>query len=136
MAQDIEFQWTRFMGMWNTQKAEIADEIAAPGLIYHVPPFPDLDLDGLKDLVAQAATMPGFQVDSHRAIVNGDWSAHRWTARGDWTSSSALIPGEPTGKTAVAEGAHICQWQEGRLVEAWHIGDWLGWYQTAGAQLP
>jgi hypothetical protein len=26
----------------------------------------------------------------------------------------------------------VCHRRDGRVVEAWHLGDWLGWFQTAG----
>ena len=134
MSADVAAQWNTFITMWNTQKPDLADDFAAPDLVYHVPPFPDTDLAGLKAMVAGASGLEGFHVASHEDIISEEQSAHRWTVSGRWTKPTDLLPGEPTGRTAQAEGAHVCHWRDGRLVEAWHIGDWLGWYQTAGAQ--
>src|SRR3954447_7777272 len=136
MPGDIAAQWQRFIELWNTQNIQLADEVAAAELVYHAPPFPDADLAGLKDMVMQAGDLEDFQVVSHEDVVMGDRSAHRWTASGRWTKPADMIPGNPTGNKIRAEGAHVCHWRDGKLVEAWHIGDWLGWYQTAGAQLP
>jgi hypothetical protein len=38
----------------------------------------------------------------------------------------------PTSNATEASGAHIVHWQDGRPVEIWHSGDWLGWLQDAG----
>lgn len=85
-------------------------------------------------MVVEASKMSGFNVVSHEDIISGDRSANRWSASGTWSAPVGLLPGEPNGRTAQADGSHVCHWRGGILIEAWHVGDWLGWYQSVGAQ--
>lgn len=61
--------------------------------------------------------------------VVGDLSAHRWSCTGTFTGPGGIIPGKPTGHQAQGTGTHV---RDGRLVEVWHFGDWLGCLQGAG----
>jgi len=39
-------------------------------------------------------------------------------------------------KKTDASGGHFIHWRDGRPVEVWHHGDWLGWLQRCGAVSP
>ena len=51
---------------------------------------------------------------------------------GTFSGGGGVLPGEPTGQQTEATGSHVIHWRDGRPVEAWHFGDWLGWLQRAG----
>jgi hypothetical protein len=137
MPDDISSKYNTFMEMWNTQQSELADEVVAADVVYHVPPFQTGGLTELKKLVEDCRPIKNFHVVAEGDdLIDGDRSAHRWNVTGTWTDSTPVFPGEPTGKTARAESVFIFQWRNGKVVDLWHIGDWLGWWQTAGADIP
>src|SRR4051794_25561528 len=129
-------RFRRFIEAWTKGNLATVDELAAPAVIYHMPPFPDLSGTGpLKRFITDfhAAFPEDFQVSFDEDLAVGDATVHRWNVSGRFTGRSPLLSVAPTGKLATATGCHICHWSGDRCVEIWHFGDWLGWLQRAGA---
>lgn len=129
--------WDRFGAAWESGDMSGIDEYFADDSVYHVPPFPDLDKQGLKDYVA--AFRQGFHdihVPLEEDMVDGSRSLHRWRADAVFAGSTPLLPAQPTGQGTTASGTLLFHWQDGQIVEAWHAGDWLGWLTRAGVLPP
>ncbi|SDD30395.1 SnoaL-like polyketide cyclase [Geodermatophilus telluris] len=124
----------RVVALWEQGDLSAVDEVFADGLVYHGPPFPDMDRGGLRDFVAAFRTaFTGIHVQVHEDLVDGTTSVHRWTAEAVFSGTTTLLPGvEPTGNRTTAGGAHLLHWSGDRVSEAWHVGDWLGWLTGAG----
>ena len=130
---DVAEFFTRFGETWVTGKVDVVDELMPADVAYHLPPFPDMDREALKGfIVAFHQGFPDFTLNVEEHIVNGDSSAHRWSCRGTFSGKTPLLPMPPTGNATQASGTHIAHWRDGRPVEIWHNGDWLGWLQGAG----
>jgi predicted ester cyclase len=92
-----------------------------------------MDREALKGFIAGFHQgFPDFALTVHEHIVDGDASAHRWSCQATYSGETPLLPVPPTGHATEATGAHVVHWQDGRPVEIWHSGDWLGWLQGAG----
>jgi predicted ester cyclase len=126
------------LDVWATGKVDTLDDLLPPDVTYHVPPFGDMDREGLKQFVAGFhQAIPDFSIEIDQELVDGDMSAARWTCEGTLTGESPLIPVPPTGKAFRAlTGGHFARWDNGRPVEVWHNGDWLGWLQECDALPP
>lgn len=137
MALDAAHFFSRFGGVWVTGKVDVVDELMPADVAYHLPPFPDMERDALKGFIeAFRQAFPDFMLSVDEHVVDGDTSAHRWNCRGTYTGESPLLPGPPTGTATEATGSHFVRWQDGRPVEIWHNGDWLGWLQRCGVLPP
>lgn len=128
MASEFEKKIHQWIEAWNTGNLDLLDEVFATSVVYHVPPFPDLmGLEAHKQFIASARiTYPDFNLTIDEIIVQGNTTAMRWIWRGTFAGPSPSIPVPPTGKPGVSLGAHITHWKDGKVVETWHIGDWLG----------
>ncbi len=130
---DVAEFFTRFGETWVTGKVDVVDELMPADVAYHLPPFPDMDREALKGfIVAFHQGFPDFTLNVEEHIVDGDSSAHRCSCRGTFSGETSLLPVPPTGNATQASGTHIAHWRDGRPVEIWHNGDWLGWLQGAG----
>jgi len=129
--------FSRFGDIWQTGKAEIVDELFPSDVTYHLAPFPDLDRDGLKQFITGFhQAFPDLVLTIHEETTDGDTTAARWSCTGTFTGESPLLSVAPTGKKTYATGGHFIHWRDGRPVEVWHHGDWLGWLQRCGAVSP
>ncbi len=118
---------------WENGRVEAVDDLLPPDAVYHLAGFPDMDRDGLKQFMAGFhQSFPEFSVTVEEDLVDGDRSAHRWSCTGTFSGQGGIIPAEPTGQQTRATGTHVIHWRDGRPVEIWHFGDWLGWLQGAG----
>lgn len=128
MSDELIRKTNRWIEAWNTGNLDLLDEVFSADVVYHVPPFPDLiGLEAHKRFIADArTTYPDFNLTLDEIIVQGDESAMRWVWQGTFAGPSASIPIPPTGKHGISLGAHIVVWKNGKVVEAWHVGDWLG----------
>lgn len=125
--------WQRFAAAWEDGDVSGIDALFADDSTYHVPPFPDLDKQGLKDFVA--VFRQGFHdvhVPQEEVMVDDARSLHRWSADAVFAGTTPMLPVAPTGLSTNATGTLLFHWQDGKIVEAWHAGDWLGWLTQAG----
>jgi hypothetical protein len=138
MSDDFSAKMRRAVDAWNTDNANLLDEAYAADILYHMPPFPDLvGTEAQKQFIATfRAAFPDFHVDIDEDLVEGNRSMHRWHCQATYTGESSMLPVPPTGNQTTATGALIMHWQDGKVTEAWHFGDWLGWLQGAGVLPP
>lgn len=129
--------FTRFGEVWVTGKVDTVDDLLPADVAYHLPPFPDMDRDGLKGFIAAFhQAFPDFTLSVDETVTEGDTSTHLWHCRGTYSGDSPLLPVPPTGTATDATGTHVVHWGDGRPVEIWHHGDWLGWLQKCGVVPP
>jgi predicted ester cyclase len=124
---------TRFGQVWVTGKTDEVDNLMPADVAYHLPPFPDMDREGLKGFIAAFhQAFPDFTITIDDNVIDSEVSAHRWNVRATYTGESPLLPTPPTGKPTQATGSHFVHWHDGHPTEIWHNGDWLGWLQGCG----
>lgn len=137
MSKEREAKWDIAVKVWENGDLDSLDQCYSADVAYHLPPFPDMDLEGLKQFIAGfRMAIPDFEVTTDEHVFQGNTSAHRWRASGTFTGESPLFPVAPTNQASKASGSHICHWADGKMVEVWHNGDWLGWLQGLGILPP
>lgn len=125
--------FSRFGDVWTSGKVEVIDELFPADLAYHLPPFPDMDRNGLKQFITLFhQAFPDFTLSIDEEITEGDTTSYRWNCAATYTGESALLPVPPTGAATTATGSHFIHWRNGQPAEVWHNGDWLGWLQHCG----
>ncbi len=137
MSEELKGNYLRLAEVWNTGNLDLLDDIFSADVVYHLPPFPDMNLEALGQFIAGfRKAFPDFHVTIEEDIAASNTSAHRWTWRGTFTGESPVLPAPPTGKQATGLGCHIVHWADGKAVETWHYGDWLGALQQIGVIPP
>jgi predicted ester cyclase len=128
MSAEIERKNWVWNKAWNTNNHDLLKEVFAPDIIYHAPPFPDFNgFEGSKQFFDMVQTAyPGCKVDFYDPLDEGNLSSFRWIFTATFNGPLAGVPVPPNGKTAVVQGIHLCRWKDGKVVETWHMGDWLG----------
>ncbi len=129
--------WEHFAAAWESGDMSGIEEFFSDDSVYHVPPFPDLDKQGLKDYIT--AFRQGFHdihVPLEEDMIADSRSLHRWRADAVFAGSTPLLPAQPTGLGTTASGTLLFHWRDGQIVEAWHAGDWLGWLTRSGVLPP
>ena len=126
-----------FCDVWATGKVELLDDLLPENVIYHIQPFDDMDLGDLKTFITGFHLgFPDFSLTIDEELFDTDSHAARWTCSATYTGESPLLTVPPTGKPTGGSGGHFLRWQDGRPVEIWHHGDWLGWLQKCGLLPP
>lgn len=129
--------FTRFGDVWCTGKVDVVDELFPADVAYHLPPFPDMDREGLKQLITGFhQAFPDFSLTVHEEMRDGDTTTARWSCTATFTGVSPLLPLAPTGLATEGSGAHVIHWYRDTPIEVWHFGDWLGWLQRCGVMPP
>lgn len=97
--------FARFGEVWVTGNVDVVDALLPADIVYHLPPFPDMDREALKQFIAGFhQAFPDFELTIHEEIVDGAASAHRWSCRGTFRGESPLLPAAPTGQGTEATG--------------------------------
>ncbi len=131
---DAASAFTSMVTPWKGGDPDEFDEVMASDLHYHMPPFDDLDLSGLKQYAAGfAQAFPDFSITLDDTIVDEDRIVYLWHCEATLSGASPVLPVQPTGKHTSASGTLVCHVANDRFDEIWHHGDWLGWLQKAGA---
>jgi steroid delta-isomerase-like uncharacterized protein len=119
---------------WNKGNLDALDEILAADFVRHRPPFPDIEgLEAFKQFVADTrSSYPDCQLTIHEMIIEGDTTAARWTWSGTHTGRSPTFDIPPTGKHGTLAACDVAHWVEGKCVEQWENGDYLGVFQQLG----
>jgi ketosteroid isomerase-like protein len=137
MSEELNNKFWQMGQIWSNRNVDILDEVCAPDAVFHVFPFGTLDIEAQKQFMLDFNdAFPDFEVDRLEDINKGDISVHRWKCSGTFTGKSAMMPVEPTGKETSANGNHLVHWRDGKIVEVFHYGDWLGWLIGAGVLPP
>ncbi|MFN8475980.1 MAG: ester cyclase [Anaerolineae bacterium] len=109
------------------------DLIYAPNVIYHRPPFPDvMGLEAFKQhILDDRASFPDLHIELEEPIVGAQDAAARWTMTikhlENWPTATM-----PTDKPLIVTGVMMIHAENGRIVEMWEYGDYLGMFQQLG----
>jgi ketosteroid isomerase-like protein len=118
--------------VWNTGDVDLLDDVYAPDVTYHQPPFPDLDLAGLKeDIIATRTAFPDLRLTEDSRFMRGDLTCGRHTIRGTFTGPSPRL-GRPNGRSFFVRSVTITRFEGDKAVEIWHFMDQLGTLQQLG----
>ena len=138
-SEERSTKFRTFVKAWTEANLAAVDEVMAPNVIYHIPPFPDLsDAGSVKQFIASfnQAFPDDFHISFDEDLVAGNTTVHRWTGSGTFKGESPLLPVPPTGNHTKAFGVHLCRWDGDKCVDVWHFGDWLSWLTGAGVIAP
>jgi ketosteroid isomerase-like protein len=127
----------RFGSAWVDGDMSGVEELFADDVTYHVPPFPDMGKAELLEFIAGfRAGFHDFELSDDEDVVAGSTSVHRWHCAATFAGKAPLLPVEPTGRHTTASGNLMFHWSDGKVTEAWHFGDWMGWLTQAGVLPP
>jgi predicted ester cyclase len=65
-------------------------------------------------------------------VIEGNYSASHWTFEGTQTGVSPTTGAAPTGRKIKFTGCTMSRLENGKIVEEWEHGDYLGVYQQLG----
>jgi steroid delta-isomerase-like uncharacterized protein len=123
------------MDIFDAGKLEMADEILAPGFIFHMP---GQDIRGPEETKQLATAMrtafPDMQITHEDTVSSGNKVVIRWTARG--THQGTYPPPwevPATGKEIRMRGIDWYHIDNGKIAEAWIELDDLGVLEQMGA---
>ncbi len=125
-----------FEEVWNQGKVALLDELLAPNFILHDPDRPDVRTrEDYKRWVNETRNaFPDLHGTIEGMFAQGEEVADRWTMRGtntgDLVTPMMRIPA--TGKQLTMTGLSIVRFAEGKIVEHWHLADYLGMFQQLG----
>lgn len=120
------------MEMFQEGKLDVADEILAPGFVWHMPDADVQGAEGTKELVTSFRTaFPDVAIAHEDTVAAGDKVAIRWTARATHQGEFQGVPA--TGKEIRMWGIDLFHLREGRIVEGWIDYDLLGVLRQMGA---
>jgi steroid delta-isomerase-like uncharacterized protein len=116
----------------NDRRADVADEIVAPGYVSHGPQAPPAE--GPEGVKARVAVYQD-SVDGHWTVDEifsaGDRVTARWTGTGTHIGELMGLP--PTGKPIAVEAISVFRVADGLIAEEWTVWDALGLLQQVGA---
>ena len=128
-----------FDDAFNKGNVNAVDEVAAPDVIYHRPPGPDVrGLAAYKQMVVDMRkAFSDIQFTFDDFIMEGETAgAARWTFQGTHTGQMANMPIPPTGKRVTMTGLTLVHMVNGKAVEEWEYVDMLGFMQQLGVAPP
>ncbi len=106
-------------------------ELMTADVKYHMPPIGDFDLAGMSEFVSGfRQAFPDFDVFVDETIAEGDLVSWLWHCSATFSGESPAVPMKPTGKPSAATGTLVARFEDGRIVEVWHHGDWMTWLQV------
>ncbi len=133
MANEMKRNYDQCIEAWNTGKVELFKDIFTENCVYHMAPFPDMDIEALGQFIGGfRAAFSDFRVDTVEEIYQKSISSHLWTWQGTFDNESPVIPGKPNGEKTGGPGCSFIKWEGDKMVEIWHCGDWLGALQQMG----
>ena len=120
----------RFMDeVWNQMNPEAVDRFVAPEMIDHS--GQGSGKEGVQQAIGLFATaFPDWHTTIEDLVAEGDKVVMRGVASG--THRGAFMGIQPTGKRVMVPGIHIMRIADGKIVEHWAQGDYLGMMQQLG----
>ncbi len=109
---------------------EVADELLAPGFVWHsdVPP----GAAGVKTFASTVrAAFPDITMTADLIVAAGDRVAILWTLSG--THEGEFLGAPATGTGVSTPGVDIYRIEDGKIAEIWTVGDDLGLLMQLGA---
>jgi steroid delta-isomerase-like uncharacterized protein len=111
---------------------EAIDELIADDFTPHNWAKAGTGKSAVRDAVTRAsAGLTDAHITVNDVIGEDDKVAVRVTSTA--TQTGEFMGLKPTGKTYTIEEIHILRIQDGKVVEHWHQGDWLGMLRQLGA---
>lgn len=124
----------RYLELWSTGDASIANEIFAPDYVDHTHPNREPGAESVNQEVASfQAAFPDARLTIEHMIGEGDIVAFRFTLRA--THRGRFGPFPATGKEVVLTGMDFVRIVDGKLAELWSSQDTLNWVQQLGATI-
>jgi predicted ester cyclase len=119
---------------WNQGNLDALDEVLAPNYVRHKPPFADIvGLEGQKDFIKNTrASYPDVKLSFQKQLIEGDWIATLWTWEGTQRGVSIISGAPPSNKYVKFQGCSLVRMEDGKEVEEWELGDYLGLMQQLG----
>ena len=112
-----------YLEVWQYGNRASTDELVSPHIVDHMPgpdqPPGQAGHDATVNLVRTAFPDAEFTVED--LLAEGDKVVGRWTMRATHKGDLQGIPA--TGRSVVMSGIDIARWQNGQLVEIWHVED-------------
>ena len=123
--------------LWSRVDLRVADEIIAPGCVFHVhdPITPALERgpEGAQKAVAiYRRAFPDLKITIEDTIAEGDKVMIRWTSHG--THSGPLMGLAPTYAKVTATGIDVYRIDFGMIREIWVNWDAMGFMQQLGVE--
>ena len=115
-------------------KLDAADEIVAPGFVYHAAGFPETPLgpEGVKHVAtAYRAALGNLELIDEDVVTQGEVTAYRFILRG--THQGELLGVAATGKRIEVRGFDLFHSRDGKVTALWQVWDRLGFLQQVGA---
>jgi predicted ester cyclase len=134
--------WTieGFERMFNQGDLSYADEAISPGGTDHQEAMGTEFIPHLKEVVTKLrAAFPDLHFEVHEALAGDDAVATRSTMTGTHLGRLGLGPLAalaPTGKQVAVPHMHFFHYQDGRLVDMWHVWDVPALMRQLGAAPP
>jgi steroid delta-isomerase-like uncharacterized protein len=119
--------------LWNQGNTSLIEELIAPTFVLHSArtAAPLRGHAGFKQLFALARTaFPDGRFTIENMFAAGDKLAARWIMHG--THTGAFMGIAPTGKVVTWKFMAMYRFADGKITEAWSIGDDLGLLQQLG----
>jgi predicted ester cyclase len=116
----------------NKKNLEVLDEVAAPGVISHLPNGTRLkNIESWKQYVNVLFTaFPDARFTLDDIVVEGDTAAFRYTETGTYQGKLGN-PASP-GKKVTDIVFVFLRWEGDKVVEQWGMLNQLGWYEQLG----
>jgi len=124
MSEQIKAKIKRQFDKVGEDYIDSLDELFAPAVIFHVPPYPDVKglEEGKQFVRGVRSAFPDLQLVIEEIIVEGSTSVVRFTLRGTNTGPYPLVP-SPTGKQVTWAACEVMHWEGGKVVEDWVHAD-------------
>lgn len=104
----------------------------APNYVRHHAAAPDFNLEQqIQSALAVCAAFPDLKNHADDMVAEGDKVVVIYTAEG--THTGPFGGAAPTGKRVVNKGVEIHRIAQGKIVEAWSFGQWVGLNTRPGA---
>jgi steroid delta-isomerase-like uncharacterized protein len=132
-SEDIKRRARAFIDAFNRGDLAGIETLLSEGFKQHSPGVPPSREAFFQFLNASFKAFPDGQFEIEDMIAEDDKVLVRWTFRGKHTGVWLYRPEKPTGKSISFSGMDLWRYdQNGKLAEAWFIGDTFGLMKQLG----
>jgi predicted ester cyclase len=118
--------------VWEKGNLAAMDEFISPAIVDHNP-LPGMDGGYASHVAAVSMIVNAFgnpRYTFHTIVAEGDRVAGHWTMTATHTGELLGIP--PTGKQITISGTDISRFEDGKIVDFWHVEDQLAMLTQLG----